>query len=160
MYSHTGNFNCCCCCCCCCCCLCYTFSSIGTNPYFDIDPVNGTIFTKSTPIDRETDATYQVTVTVTDLIGLNDQTDLIICVCDENDNNPIFTSTFDIYRSTIDEVLPTGHTFYTTIRADDADERPEDNLDCGCPVTNNAVLEYSKTGGDNRFSVNSETGKI
>ena len=140
--------------------LCYTSSSIGSNPYFDIDPVNGTIFTKSAPIDRETDATYQVTVTVTDAIGLNDQTDVIVCVCDENDNNPIFTSTFDIYRSTIDEVLPTGHTFYTTIHADDADESADDNLNCGCPITNNAVLGYTKTGGDNRFSVHYDTGII
>ena len=134
------------------------FSSIGTNPYFDIDPVTGIISTKSNPIDRETDATYQVTVTVTDAIGLNDQTDVIICVCDENDNNPIFTSTFDIYRSMIDEVLPTGHTFYTTIRADDADEYPDDNLNCGCPITSNAVLQYTKTAGDNRFSIHLDTG--
>ena len=103
---------------------------------------------------------FDVTVSVSDARGFNDQSELSICVCDINDNPPIFTSTFDIYRTTVDETLGAGLTFYTTILANDADEHPTQNLGCGCPVTQNAVLEYTSTSGDTRFSIDRVTGEL
>ena len=135
-------------------------SSIATNPYFTINSETGIITTTDTQIDRESITRFNVTVSVQDLRGFNDQTELSVCVCDINDNAPVFTSTFDIYRTTIGETAQSGSTFYTTILANDADEHPSQTLDCGCPITTNAVLEYTQTSGDTRFSVDRNTGEF
>ena len=125
-----------------------------------MNETTGEVFTKDIEIDRENIPQFNVTITVRDANGFNDQTELSICICDINDNDPVFTSTVDIYRTSIDEVLTSALTFYTSIHANDMDEEESENLGCGCPITDNARLSYTRTSGDPRFQIDYTTGEL
>lgn len=139
----------------------YISFSIFTNPYFRINGTTGDIYTTGVPIDREVYPQYNITVGVNDD---NSQTDVAlfsICVCDLNDNRPVFTSeSVGFYQATINEdLVANGQPFYQSIEATDRDEKEIDNIQCMCPATHgNARLTYSITGGDTRFQINPYNG--
>ncbi|XP_066284596.1 protocadherin Fat 4-like [Branchiostoma lanceolatum] len=103
-----------------------------------------------TYLDRETNASYVLTITVydhdaADANTMNDTMQVTITVSDVNDNTPTFSS--DQFTVFVTENLASG-TLVTTMVADD--------IDAGT----NAVVVYSIVYGSSNFVIDSSTGDI
>ena len=94
--------------------------SEDAQEYFSIDSQTGTIQTQVS-FDRETNTTYEISVTATDLgiPSMSGNTTLLVTVADENDNPPVFSQ--ESYTVMVPESMPVGSAI-RNIRADDSDE--------------------------------------
>ena len=120
------------------------YSLSGTDAdTFSIDSSSGQIKT-SEPLDRETDDSYSVLVSVTDNNGGTDEITVLISVSDGNDV-PVFTEVSPTSRS-VAENLSSGTAVGTPVSATDQDDD---------------TLEYSLSGtGADSFSVDGSSGQI
>ncbi|XP_071485882.1 protocadherin Fat 4-like [Diadema antillarum] len=112
---------------------------------FTIDPLGGRIITSGV-LDRETQTSYVLTVTVHDGPSRQAQTTVVVEVLDVNDNAPHFPSSS--YLAVIPATSPQGR-YVAAVQADD--------LDLGA----NAVITYSLTGsGSSKFQIDANTGVV
>ncbi|XP_078678305.1 protocadherin Fat 4-like [Branchiostoma floridae x Branchiostoma belcheri] len=103
-----------------------------------------------TYLDRETNASYVLTITVydhdaTDANTMNDTMQVTVTVSDVNDNKPTFSQ--DQFNVFVNENVPSG-TLVTTMVATD--------IDAGT----NAQVVYSIVFGSSNFVIDSSTGDI
>ena len=120
---------------------------------FSINPYNGEIYLKN-QLDFEAEKSDQLTVSATNLVGLNDTAKLSITILDVNDVMPYWNQTY--YIGYILESAPVGSIVLNdeklplVIKAYDGDSM------------NNAILIYSINEDSARqyFDINSRTGVI
>ena len=122
-----------------------------SNMYFSINNVTGDIFTTSSPIDREANEFFTITVRVNDTDGLFDTTAVRIIIEDINDNSPVFTRTF--YRISIDETYASGREV-ETISANDADANENGQIRFSLEPRNAHAMQ------NDRFTIDSITGRV
>merc|ERR1719495_1685361 len=67
----------------------YLIQSDELKQFFRLDPSTGELWSEKV-LDRETRASYEIPITVTDQGGRNGFTTIKITVVDENDNSPFF----------------------------------------------------------------------
>ncbi len=115
-----------------------------TNPYFEVDPLNGTIETK-TSLDRETNSVVRLTLIATDSSNLTSTRSFNVFITDINDNSPIFTSNPATIQ--VSEDLPHNRAV-AEYRATDADEG------------SNAIIEFSLAPSNVPFTLNSSSGSL
>ena len=121
------------------------FSGFSTS--LELDPITGAITnTQGFSLDYEMQQQFKLVVRATDRV-FNSDVNVTINVLDENDNEPMFESTF--YRAIVNESLPIGTTVLQ-VRAEDGD------------TGSNAEIEYTLDPLEDSipFSVNSQTGEI
>ncbi|XP_068723113.1 protocadherin Fat 4-like isoform X1 [Montipora capricornis] len=103
------------------------------------------IVTVAKTLDRETKDVYELYILVSD--GLHNSTVLLeIQVTDVNDRSPEFNSTTE-YSANVAENSPSG-LFVLRVSATDSD------------LGSNAVISYGLEGGDNKFTIDANTGDI
>eukprot|EP00058_Branchiostoma_floridae_P024852 XP_002610342.1 hypothetical protein BRAFLDRAFT_72456 [Branchiostoma floridae] len=116
--------------------------------FFRIDSVKGELFVRDgSLLDRETIGNdLSFTVMAADPGGLNESAGVYLEILDQNDNSPIFIST--LFRANVSENAFPG-TSVTRIEASDQD----DGL--------NQLITYRiESGGQDKFTINPETGVI
>ncbi|XP_068760232.1 protocadherin Fat 4-like [Montipora capricornis] len=117
------------------------------NNAFHIDPISGQI-TVNGSIDRETKASYKLTIMAEDKgnPAMNTKQEFYVIVQDENDNPPKFDA--KVFRGSIKENLDPRPVLQ--VKANDND------------IGSNAVITYSITGGNSKsyFIINPVTGWI
>ena len=125
-----------------------TYSITAGDPLdqFSIHNVTGAV-TVVRPLNREINATYNLTLNATDGGGRYTNSYLCIQLIDENDNVPLFTET--IYNVTVVENSEPGINI-TRVKANDLD------------IGNNGNITYAIMSGntDDTFRINATTGDI
>ncbi|EDO30364.1 predicted protein [Nematostella vectensis] len=112
--------------------------------------INGSgLVTTARELDRETIATYTLTVSAYDhgVSSRHKHVQLTVNVLDENDNTPQITDGLTI-TTNISEGAGGGTVLLSSIAAVDPD------------AGSNGQLTYSMSGGDSRFTLNSATGRL
>lgn len=119
----------------------------GADNLFDIDRSNGTLIVIG-ELDRETQMTYDLIVTVTDSgpVSFRGTTTVTVTVTDVNDNAPVFTEA--VYRASILESNANSTQFIVRVSADDADSG------------DNSKLTYSLTNYTNLFDIIASSGDV
>lgn len=119
----------------------------GDEDRFQIDSTSGLISTGAVPLDREEQAVYTLTVTVTDFSLRTDEVEVVVTLRDLNDNRPVFTSS--TYSSTQTEDN-TNSLVVASVSAMDRDEG------------SNGRVRYYIVGGnsDGVFSIDSTSGEV
>ena len=125
-----------------------TYSITAGDPFkqFSIHNVTGAI-TIAKPLNREVNATYNLTLNATDGGGRYTNSYLYVQLIDENDNIPLFTEA--IYNVTVVENSKPG-IIIASVKANDLD------------IGSNANITYTITSGntDDTFRINVTTGDI
>ena len=120
--------------------------------YFQIDSHSGNI-TVTRSLDTEDIFRFLITVTASD--GVNSDLDLFyINVCEENDNNPMFS--LDTYTWTVEENSNIG-TLVDTLQAQDIDKGSVCSSD-SINVNDNVIYYYSD--GVTAFNIAEQTGVV
>ena len=125
-----------------------TYSITAGDPFkqFSIHNVTGVI-TIAKPLNREVNATYNLTLNATDGGGRYTNSYLYVQLIDENDNIPLFTEA--IYNVTVVENSEPG-IIIASVKANDLD------------IGSNANVTYTIISGntDDTFRINATTGDI
>ena len=102
-----------------------TYSLLNANTDFQIDPDTGNITTR-TEIDRESNSSYLLTVSATEIASnLTSTVTVYVSIIDINDNAPVFIQ--KVYSREIQESTPVG-TQILQVMATDADFVDQGNL--------------------------------
>ncbi|XP_076362796.1 protein dachsous-like isoform X2 [Tachypleus tridentatus] len=129
------------------------YSLLLSNSSFQINPITGEIFTKST-LDRENVSSYELTTEVRDQgsPSRSSRAMVVIRVLDENDNHPVFVMPTDKIIS-VREEQPVG-TEVVQVEAIDADEGEN------ASITYAVIPDSGDHDGSKKFTINQKRGVI
>ena len=127
----------------------YLIQSDELKQFFRLDPSTGELWSEKV-LDRETRASYEIPITVTDQGGRNGFTTIKITVVDENDNSPFFP--LSEYKANLQANLTVGSTVIR-VSAQDMDDAKN-------AAVSYSIYETENSGVDDIFRINENSGQI